>query len=63
MMFNSPKFLFSVSALNSLNNSEFQRLYESYLNSSNFQVSGFISQDTKDGKSFTKFNVYEVKHD
>lgn len=63
MVFNSPKFLFSVSSFNSSNNPEFRRLYEFYLNSPSFQVSGLITSESKDGNLFTKFNVYGGSND
>lgn len=61
MKFNNPIFLFSVSCLDGANNEEFNRLYNQYLNSDYFQVSGIDTNFSKDGKSFKKFSVYEVQ--
>lgn len=61
MRFNSPIFLLSVSCLDGANNEEFNKLYNQYLNSDHFQVSGIDTTFSKEGKSFKKFSVYEVQ--
>ena len=61
MKFNNPIFILSVSCLDGANNEEFDRLYNQYLNSDYFQVSGIDINLTKDGKAFKKFSVYEVQ--
>ncbi len=61
MKYNNPIFLFSVSCLDGVNNEEFNKLYNQYLASDYFQVSGIDTSFSKDGKSFKKFSVYEVQ--
>lgn len=61
MKFNNPIFLFSVSCLDGGNNEEFNKLYDQYLVSDHFQVSGIDTNFSKDGKAFKKFSVYEVQ--
>ena len=61
MKYINPTFLFSVSCLDGSNNEEFINLYNSYLNSDRYQVSGIETNFSKDNKAFKKFSVYEVQ--